>query len=194
MPRMNEALGEAMLHAGQIDAFIGFLPPLEKSDLRSVHFMDVPLQATVSRDAALANRASISLSEFRGSRIACVSRRIEPRAFDYLTDILSEGQGAETLNLLEVDVTGSASNVQIAKEIEAGRVVGVNTPATVEFHARRLRSIAFAPPLRLPSRITWVPDRSPVLDLFTQGLSTFAPDLARPVVATGRAAQTPTST
>lgn len=187
LPRMNEALGQAMLNAGQIDAFVGFLPAMENSDLRRLHFMNVPLHATVGPDTPLASSSSVSLAEFRESTIACVSRRVEVRGFDYLTDLLSEGRGPETLTLLEIDATGSASNVEIAIEIAAGRAVGVNTPATVAVHAKQLRSIPFDPPILLPSSITWSADRSPVLDAFTQDLSAFAPSTSRMARFTGAA-------
>ena len=175
MPRMNEPLGRAMLKAGQIDAFVGFQPRTDEPDMRSVHFMNVPLHATVGPDTPLATSASISLREFRESTIACVSRRVDLRAFDRLMDVLSEGRGPETLTLLEIDATGSASNVEIAIEIAAGRAVGVNTPATIAVHAKQLRSIPFDPPILLPSSITWSAGRSPVLDAFSEALSAFAP-------------------
>ena len=175
VPRMDEAQGQAMLVAGQIDAFVGFLPAPAGADLPRIQFVDVPLHAAVSPDDPLAECPAISLAAFREGLIALASREADPDRFHYLMDVVSEGRGPDTLTLLEIETTGSASDVEIAMTIASGRAVGISSPATAAVHAAHLRSIPFDPPILIPSFISWQAERSPVLDAFVDQLSAFVP-------------------
>ena len=175
VPRMDETQAQAMLVADQIDAFVGFARTSGAGDHAQVPFMDVPLHAKVGLGDPLAACTSVSLAAFRESPFACVSRGVEPGCFDSLVDVLSEGEGAEALCLLEIESTGAASDMEIAMAIAAGRAVGVSTPAAIAAGPWDFRFIPFDPPILLPSFITWPADRSRVLDAFVEDITAFAP-------------------
>ena len=169
--RMHEIQGHRMLEADQVDAFIGFLPPTDSSELPRVRGMDVSLWAVVHLDDPIAERSSVSLTRFRRSPVVIASREQEPERFDYFVGILSEGQGRHALSLREIHTTGTAAQGAVLAEVGAGQAVSFGSPGKPSTGPPDLRFLPFDPPLQVPTYISWHPERSTNVDRFIEHLT-----------------------
>jgi DNA-binding transcriptional LysR family regulator len=171
--RMYEPQGLGMLRAGLLDAVIGSVASneSESSEVQQTRAMDIPLFALVGRDHPLAKRSEVPLSAYRDSPVAMFARAYAPDQFDCFVDVLSQGEGRETLSIREFRPTGTGAHAVILAEIGAGHAVGFGTPATLAAVAGHLRLLPFDPALTLPTYISWQPQRSPSVDTLVQELS-----------------------
>ncbi|CAA9487057.1 MAG: Transcriptional regulator, LysR family [uncultured Solirubrobacteraceae bacterium] len=170
--RMHEMQGQELLAAGQIDAFIGFTPPVAPEQGGRVRALDVELCALVGPDAPGVHGPVISLPDLRRSPIVTPAREQSPTRFDFFMDLLSEGQGAEALSLREIDALGPLGKMTIVEEIRTGGAVGFGPPETLAAFAEELRVLSFAPPVIVSSWVSWTPGHSRLVDAFVDHFST----------------------
>ncbi len=164
LSRLHEPHGQEALATSQIDAFIGFLPPAEGTDVRGVRTIDIPLSAVLRPDHPLARRAAVPLEAFRQSPIAIFEREQSPRLFDRYVDILSEGEGRQALSLRELSATGTGSEVAVLAEVDSGEAISFGTSATMAMNARHLRRLPFDPPLSISTYLSWHVSGSKAVD------------------------------
>ena len=171
LSRMHEPQGHEVLASSQIDAFIGFVGPTDGLKVPRVRSNDIPLSAVVRPDHPLARGSSVPLRAFRQSPIAIFGRPQSPGLFDRFVDVLSEGEGRQSLALREFDATGTGSQVAILADVGAGHAVSFGTSATLAAGARHLRSLPFDPPLCVPTYVSWHAERSVAVDALVEHLS-----------------------
>jgi DNA-binding transcriptional LysR family regulator len=164
--RMYEPQGHEMLAAGLLDAFIGVFAPTEGASVGRIRAIDFPLLALVAPDHPTARLPAVPLSTYRESPVAIFARSHAPDHFDFLIDLLSEGQGREALSIREFRPGGTGAHAGILEEVTVGHAVGFGTPATLAARAGHLRFVPFDPPLALPTYVSWYTERSAVVDAF----------------------------
>lgn len=172
-------MGQELLAAGQIDAFIGFTPPRAPEQRGRARAVDVELCALVGPDTSGVSGSVISLPDLRRSPIVTPVREQSPSRFDFFTDLLSEGQGVEALSLREIDALGPLGKMAIVEEIRTGGAVGFGPPQTLTAFAEELRVLSFDPPIIVSSWVSWTPGLSRLVDAFVEHFSTVHQAVAR---------------
>lgn len=170
LSRMHEPQGHEVLATSQIDAFIGFLPPTDGSTVPRVRAIDISFSAVMRADHPLARRPAVTLRSLRESPIAIFGRRQSPELFDRFVEVLSEGQGPQSLTLREPEATGTSSQIAVLREVSGGHAVSFGTSATLAAGAGDLRSVPFDPPLSVPTYVSWHAERSVFVDALVEHL------------------------
>jgi DNA-binding transcriptional LysR family regulator len=175
LSRMNEPQGHEMLAASVLDAFVGVSPPVEGSIISRTRSIDVPLLAFAAADHPIAALAEVPLSTYRESPVAIWDRGYAPEAFDHIVDVFSEGQGRDALSLRECrpSVTGEGGS-SLEAELFVGHAVGFGPQGKKLAVPERVRSVPFAPPLSLPTYVSWHAERSGIVDAFASYMSALA--------------------
>lgn len=173
--RMYEPQGQTMLEGGYLDAFVGseFALP-EDSRVSRTRSVDIPLLALATADHPVARRAVAPLSLYRDFPVAMFAREHSPAQFDYLVEVLSQGDGRQAMTIREFRPSGTGSNQDLVAEVGAGHAVGFGTPATLATRAAHLRFLPFDPPASVPTYVSWHADRSAVVDAFVEHMSALA--------------------
>jgi DNA-binding transcriptional LysR family regulator len=174
MSRMHETQGHEMLAANLLDAFVGVFAPTKDLTIARARSIDVPLFAVLSPRHPIARRSAITLSDYRRSPIAMFARDAAPGHFDYIIDVLSEGEGRHAVSIREFRASGTGDNAEQIAEITAGHAVGFGTPATLASKASHLRVLPFDPGLSVPTYISWDAERSAAVDAFADHMSELA--------------------
>lgn len=166
--RMHEQQGQEMLGAGQLDAFLGFTPPVDAGDQAKVRAVDVAIEALVGPGFPVEGGVAVSLRALREVPITIASREHERARFAYWVEILSEGAGEDALTLREIAETGPLAKEAIVEEIRERGAAGFGPPATLADFGGDLRVVPFDPPIVVPTYVSWRPGRSKLLDAFVE--------------------------
>ena len=156
LSQMNERHGHEALAAGQIDAFVGVLPPEIDGDVAWTRIEEIPLWAVMRSDHPIAvSSPPVALEAFRRYPIVIVERTERPRLFDQFVGLFSGGGGRQSLRLREFPTFGARSRDAVFAAIGAGRSVGFGTRTELAAYAPPLACSPFEPAIALPAYLSW---------------------------------------
>lgn len=170
--RMFEGQGHDGVATGQLDAFVGFLPPGPRDAVSRVPTIDVPLLALIRSDDPVAHGRPLTLRAFRRSPIVLPARHQTPQIFDYFVDVLSEGAGRSALTIHELAPSGVAGTPPAERAEHRGNAVRFGEGPSVD---PAMRAVPFDPPLTVPAFVSWVAGRSAATDALVDHLRSDTP-------------------